>query len=171
MNDFKSNFLLLSSLLFFGCSTITSKDCQKDMYQFGHKHGSLGLTKNYLEDIRDTCLKRNPTLDLSQYQKGFEIGWKEFCTPMRGFEMGRRSDPYIQFCPADKEEIFHQRYLMGTRYYELKDLENELSHKIEELKDDIDSDASTYGQYIDTRNELEKIQQEMQALLTQGRAL
>lgn len=105
------------------------------MRSFGLDHGKKGQA-NLLEDIRKTCLRNNPNVDLSSYQSGFEQGWTEYCTPFNGYRLGAKGDLYKSFCPAEKEDLFHERFLIGKKVYEKNDQLRELQEKIMDLAGD-----------------------------------
>ena len=58
-------FLLIS------CSTISKKDCGKDMHALGLSQGRAGSPKKYTDQLRDTCFTQKPDIDLLGYEKGF----------------------------------------------------------------------------------------------------
>lgn len=129
-------FVLACLLSLSSCSTITKKDCEADMYQFGLNHGRNGSPKKFTEQLRSTCYLSAPPVDLENYEKGFEAGWKEYCRPANALSLGKISDPYVSFCPSEKEAVFREKYLIGKRINELKDIENEMIDELADLRED-----------------------------------
>lgn len=139
------------------------------MNKFGYDHGSKGLS-NLIEDIRKTCLKRTPDIDLAAYQKGFEAGWNEYCTPFNGYRMGAKGDLFKSFCPAEKEPLFHERFLIGKKVYEKKDQVRELQEKIMDLSEDGKdlTNPASHEELNRYKNELQDLNKEIQHLEQQG---
>jgi hypothetical protein len=160
--------LTISTLLLASCSTISKKDCNKDMIKFGLEQGRAGSPKKYTDEISSVCLSNNPNLDLSGYEKGFYQGWSEFCLPNRAFEMGKKSDRYISFCPAERESQFREKYLIGKHHFELKDIEMDIVQKMNDIRPDINKSTIDYDNYIKLQTELEKVRREIQALEVEG---
>ncbi|MBC7714773.1 MAG: DUF2799 domain-containing protein [Rhizobacter sp.] len=161
-------FLSFTLLSLASCSTISKKDCDKDMKNFGIQQGRAGSPKKYTDELRNTCLSRNPNLDLEAYEKGFMQGWNEYCTPTKAFEMGKRSDNYISFCPADRESQFREKYLIGKHYFELKDVEADIVSKMNDIRPNINKSTTDYDDYTKLQQELDRVKREYQALEVEG---
>ena len=155
-------FLLIS------CSTISKKDCGKDMHALGLSQGRAGSPKKYTDQLRDTCFTQKPDIDLLGYEKGFAQGWSEYCLPNKGFELGKRSDRYFSFCPPEREASFREKYLVGKHHAELKDVESDIVEKMEEMKPHISDSATNFDDYTKIQKELDKVRREIQALEVEG---
>lgn len=160
--------LMSVSFLLFSCSTITKKDCEKDMHALGLSQGRAGSPKKYTDQLSDKCLSRKPDIDLAGYEKGFYQGWMEYCLPNKAFELGKRSDRYFSFCPPEREALFRENYLVGKHHAELKDVENDMMEKLEEMKPHISESATNLNDYTILQKELDKIRREIQALEVKG---
>lgn len=156
------------SFLFLSCSTISKKDCDKDMHALGLSQGRVGSPKKYTEKLRDTCSAHKPDIDLLGYEKGFSQGWSEYCLPNKAYEFGKRGDRYFSFCPPEREASFREKYLVGKHHAELKDVETDIIDKIEEMKPHINESASNFDDYTKLSKELDKIRREIQALEVEG---
>lgn len=161
-------FLMLILPLAYSCSTITKKDCFKDMKELGLAQGREGSPKKYTDDLRDTCMGKNPSIDLESYEKGFYQGWMEYCLPNKAYEMGKRSDRYFSFCPPERESMFREKYLLGKHVFELKDEEEELKDRLEVLKPTISTNSADSDEYHKIQKGLEKLRSEIQALEIEG---
>ncbi len=153
------------------CSSISKEDCSKDMHDLGYEQGRKGMN-NLLEDVRNTCLRQNPSLDLAKYQSGFEDGWGEYCTPFNGYRMGAKGDVYKSYCPEEKEDLFHVRFLIGKKVYEKNDQVRELQEKIMDLSSD-PKDLQTPAvrdELNNLKNEMKDLTNEIQRLEQQGLA-
>lgn len=158
-------------LLISSCSSLISKDdCKKDMLAFGLDHGKHALS-NLSEDVRRVCVTSDETVDLEAYQKGFNIGWTTFCTPFHGFEMGSKGDIYKSFCPVEKEELFHEKFLIGKKVYEKKDQVIELEEKIKEITPNTEKDLSAREELLKIQDYLRGLKREIQSLEQQGMSL
>jgi len=169
MNFFPS---VLASFLIFtltSCSSVSKKDCAKDMREFGYEHGRKGMS-SLIDEVRSTCGRDNPAIDFSAYESGLEAGWSEFCTPFNGYRMGAKGDLYKSFCPPERENLFHERFLIGKKVYEKKDQARELQEKIMDLSEDgkeLTSPASR-EELSSYKNELHELNKEIQRLEQSG---
>ncbi len=161
-------FFIISFVTLSSCSTISKKDCEKDMMALGLQQGRAGSAKKYTDDLRNVCMGKKPNINLEAYEMGFYKGWAEYCLPNRAFEMGKKADRYFSFCPAERESQFREKYLIGKHHFELKDTEAEIVSKINEIKPDINKNASDNDQYVKLQQELEKVKREIQALEVEG---
>ena len=159
---------LISTFSFVSCSTINKKDCDKDMMTLGLQQGRSGSPKKYTDDLRNTCMAKNPNINLEAYEKGFYQGWTEYCLPNRAFEMGKKADRYYSFCPAEREEQFRAKYLVGKHHIELKDTESDIVQKMNDIRPDITKSAADYDIYMKLQQELDKIKREIHALEVEG---
>lgn len=159
---------LLATTFLFSCSTITKKDCEKDMMSLGLAQGKSGSPKKYTEDLRRKCSGFEPAIDLEAYEKGFYAGWTQYCLPNRAFEMGKKSDRYFSFCPPEREDQFREKYLIGKHHFELKDTEADIVQKMNDIRPDIKDSAADYDDYVKLQQELERIKREIQALEIEG---
>ena len=90
------------------------------MKTLGLNHGKHGLS-NYSDEVRNVCISNDKSVNIEAYQIGFNMGWSDFCTPFHGFELGEKGDIYKSSCPAEKENLFREKYLIGKKVYEKKD--------------------------------------------------
>jgi hypothetical protein len=145
------------------------KDCKKDMKSFGREHGLKGLVK-MTDDIQKVCVSSQNSVDLEAYEKGFYIGWSEYCSPFNGFQLGLKADPYKSFCPQDKEELFHEKYLVGKKLFDKKDQLQDLQELLQSLNKESPTDTAGISQINSLKQEIQKIEQEIQLLDHVGRS-
>ena len=139
------------------------------MMSLGLSQGRAGSSKKYTDELRKVCSGKNPNIDLESYEKGFYTGWMQYCLPNKAFEMGKRDDRYASFCPPEREEQFRERYLVGKRYYELKDSESSIISKIEDLRPNISKSASALEDYNQLSKELESVRRDLIQTEIEGR--
>ncbi len=165
---FLYSLALIATFSLVSCSTITKKDCEKDMMTLGLQQGRAGSPKKYTDDLRNRCMGSHPNINLEAYEKGFYQGWTEYCLPNRAFEMGKKADRYFSFCPAEREAQFREKYLIGKHHFELKDTEADIVQQMNDLRQDMSKSASDYDLYTKLQKELEKVKREIQALEVEG---
>lgn len=132
----------------------------------GLDHGRRGMS-SLSEEIRKVCITSTQTVDLEAYQKGFYVGWSNFCTPFRGFSMGAAGDIYKSYCPPEKEALFHEKFLIGKEVYEKKDQVTELEAKIKNLS----GNPNFKDEMKKYENDLMVLNREIQALEQKGKSL
>ena len=164
------NLLLITFTIVFStsCSTISKKDCHKDMNALGLSQGRAGSPKKYTDELRNKCSSVEPLINLEAYEKGFYQGWMEYCLPHKAYELGKTSDRYISFCPPNKEASFRQKYLVGKHHAELKDVESDIVEKMNSIKSQTSENSSRLNDYTKLQIELEKVKREIQALEVEG---
>ena len=160
--------LMLLIVLLPSCSTITKKNCTADMMQLGLSHGKSGSATKYTDELRSTCRRSHPSINLEDYEIGFYQGWREYCLPNKAFEMGKKSDRYFSFCPPEREKQFREKYLIGKHHAELKDIEEELVGELEKNKPGTGTTSATIDIYNKLKLELEKVRREIQVLEVVG---
>ena len=157
--------LILITLV--SCSSISKEDCKKDMRSLGIEHGKRGMS-SLSDDVRSTCNNSNFIADLEQYDKGFNIGWSLYCTPRNGFESGKKGDTYKSFCPTEKEDLFHEKFLIGKKVYEKKDQVSEFESRINDLTPNAEHDLGAKEELTKTKEFLLNLTREIQTLERQG---
>ena len=164
------NILILLTVvaLSISCSTISKKDCNKDMNTLGLSQGRAGSPKKYTDELRSKCSNVENMIDLEAYEKGFYQGWMEYCLPNKAFELGKRSDRYFSFCPPEREPYFRQSYLTGKHHAELKDVESDILDKMNEIKPQINESTTRLNDFNKLKTELEKTKREIQSLEVEG---
>ncbi len=139
------------------------------MSEFGLSQGRAGSPKKLTDQIRSKCSSKTPKLDLEAYELGFMQGWREYCLPNNAFDLGKKSDPYVSFCPSESENYFRNSYLLGKKHFELKDMEAELEDQISGLKENVNTSSEDFTEYTRLKNELERLKKEIQAVEVEGR--
>lgn len=160
------SFLVLLSIN--SCSSIISKeDCKKDMHSLGLDHGKRGFVTQ-IEEIRRICSNSENLINLESYNEGFQIGWSIFCTPAHGYEMGEKGDSYKSFCPKDKEDLFHEKFLIGKKINTKRDQVSELEDKIKDFSQTSEKDPSMKEELIQSEASLLALKREIQSLEQKG---
>lgn len=164
-------FIITTLLLSSSCSSLVSKeDCKKDMQVLGLEHGRKGFSK-LTEAVRKTCVTNESTVNLELYETGFSKGWDEYCSPIHGYQMGRKGDIYKSYCPPEKEELYHEKFLIGKKIYEKKDQVNDLEEKIKDLLAAPEQNIAAKDELRRYQEYLLKINREIQSLEQKGMSL
>jgi hypothetical protein len=163
-------FTLIFLNLLSSCSTISRSDCSKDMFSFGKDHGLKGLSK-FTDDIRKVCVRSDATVDLKAYEDGFNLGWASFCTSFHAYESGRKAETYLSFCPAAKEELFREKYLIGKKVYDKTEQIFELEDRIEGFKKKSQLNSNEQIELTRLKDELQTLKRDIQLLDVKGKSL
>lgn len=150
------------------CSTIDKKDCSKDMFALGLKQGQLGSPRKYTDQIRNVCSHHRPPVELDKYEAGFKEGWNEFCRPSNALAMGKSAEHYISFCPENKEVMFREKYLIGKRINELKDMQEELTDELHDLRLEANGDNDKHDEIKKREKDLFELNRTIQNLEIDG---
>ncbi|WP_298745422.1 DUF2799 domain-containing protein [uncultured Brevundimonas sp.] len=96
------------------CATMSADQCMAgDWSGQGYVDGQQGLTMSRLEDHAQACAKHGVTPDAAAYAMGRRQGLAHYCTPYRGFEVGRAGSAYAGVCPGELEADFIYAYRDG----------------------------------------------------------
>lgn len=155
--------------IFTSCSSVTSKDCQKNMHEYGLSLGRVGSPKKLTDQIRNKCTSEVSNLDLEGFEMGFMQGWREYCLPNNAFDMGKKGDTYISFCPVESESYFRNSFLLGKKHNELKDVEYEIEDQLSELKQTMSTDSDDLDEFKKLQTELANLKKEIQKIEIEGK--
>ena len=157
------------------CATMSEEQCLAgDWSGQGYGDGMAGLTMSRLDEHAEACVKHGVTPDASAYAEGRRQGLIHYCTPDKGFEVGRTGSGYAGVCPAELEADFMPAYRDGQIVHEVEQaLANarsrvdSLGGRLEELDDKITAkqaearaDGLTEEQREQIRNRIQEIRRE-----------
>jgi hypothetical protein len=162
------NLICLLPLVLTACSSIDKRDCDKDMHELGLRHGRMGSPRKYTEEIRGVCSNHNPPIDLERYEKGFTIGWIEYCRPVNALILGKADDRYVSYCPENRENVFREKYYIGKRISELKIQVDELNDEIADVRIDAANDDKAAFELKKLEKSLDEINRDIQNLEIEG---
>ena len=121
-------------LLFQGCATLEKEEClTADWNLIGYEDGLKGYAPERIGKHRKACAEYGVTPNANAYTGGRSRGLFQYCTPARGFALGRNGSPYSDVCQThpDLEEEFHTGFLAGRKIYII---ESEISEKKENIR-------------------------------------
>lgn len=139
------------------------------MREFGLSLGRAGSPKKLTDQIRNKCTSKIPNLDLEGFESGFLQGWREFCLPNNAFDMGKKGDTYISFCPTESESYFRNSFLLGKKHNELKDVEYEIEDQMSDLKQTMNTGSDDQDEFKKLQTELSNLKKEIQTIEIEGK--
>jgi hypothetical protein len=157
------------------CATMSEEQCLAgDWSGQGYADGQSGLTMSRLDEHAEACAKHGVTPDAAAYAAGRRQGLVQYCTPWKGFEVGRTGSGYAGVCPSELEADFMPAYHDGQIVHEVEQaLANargrvdSLGARLEELDDKITAkqaearaDGLTDEQRDQIRNRIAEIRRE-----------
>ncbi|MCG8687817.1 MAG: DUF2799 domain-containing protein, partial [Desulfobacterales bacterium] len=131
--------VLLICLLMSGCATLKKEEClTADWVQFGYEDGLKGYELDRIGKHRKACAKYGVKPDMEAYSNGRSKGLTFYCTPVKGYDLGRKGRTFPTVCPEKLAGEFRNGYEAGRQIY-LKTREIE-SYKniLETVEQDID---------------------------------
>lgn len=157
------------------CATMSAEQCMAgDWSGQGYADGQSGLTMSRLDEHAEACAEHGVTPDAAAYAAGRRQGLVQYCTPYKGFEVGRTGSGYAGVCPSDLEADFMPAYRDGQIVHEVEQaLANargrvdSLGDRLEELDDKISAkqaearaEGLTEQQREQIRNRIQEIRRE-----------
>ena len=157
------------------CATMSAEQCMAgDWSGQGYIDGQSGLTMSRLDEHAEACAKHGVSPDADAYAGGRRQGLVHYCTPHKGFEVGRTGSGYAGVCPSELEADFTYGYRDGQIVHEVEvALSNargrvdSLGARLEELDDKIiakqaeaRADGLTDQQREQIRNRIQEIRRE-----------
>ena len=140
------------------------------MFNFGKDHGLKGLNR-LTDEIRKVCVRADSSVDLKAYEDGFYLGWASYCTSFHAYESGRKAETYTSFCPAAKEGLFREKYLIGKKVYDKSEQVAELEDRIESVVKKTQLSTNEQIELSRLKEELLTLKREIQLLEVKGKSL
>ena len=157
------------------CATMSAEQCMAgDWSGQGYADGQSGLTMSRLDEHAEACAKHGVTPDAAAYADGRRQGLVSYCTPYKGFEVGRTGSGYGGVCPPNLEADFMPAYRDGQIVHEVeaalasaRSRVDGLGARLEELDDKITAkqaearaEGLTDEQREQIRNRIQEIRRE-----------
>lgn len=126
---------VLLSILLSSCATMNQDECLTANWQAkGFEEGSQGQDFQNFNKHLKACAKHGVTANYEQYQKGYQQGITHFCTPQRGYQLGKNNSPIPNVCPTELMISMQNAYQQGHRLFIEKQL---LKKDIEKINQNI----------------------------------
>lgn len=132
--------LALPVLVLAGCSSMSEKQCRTvDWAARGERDAYDGRARERIASYQDACSEFGIEADIAAYESGYAKGLQLYCTPQRGFSIGKAGGSYGRTCPPEAEPGFLAGYDTGRGLYaeqrRVKDLERQIRDAEKQLKD------------------------------------
>ncbi|EHK56944.1 hypothetical protein MAXJ12_12297 [Mesorhizobium alhagi CCNWXJ12-2] len=122
------------------CATLNEQQCATVSWvQLGQEDGAAGRPASYVQQHEQACSKHKLPVNRAEWQTGWDVGIRAYCTPANGLSEGREGRYYANSCPADLAADFQTAYHIGKRLYDARTertrVQNELDALLVKLKD------------------------------------
>lgn len=112
--------ILGSIYLLSACATLTKQECVVGDWQaIGYNDGVAGYYSDRLASHAKACAKTSVTPDYQLWERGRQLGLKQYCTVTSAYNVGRRGRKLNNVCPialASSLQVANQK---GLDYYTL----------------------------------------------------
>jgi hypothetical protein len=130
----------LAVLLLAGCSSMSEKQCRAvDWAERGERDAYDGQSRERIASYQDACSEFGIQPDAGAYNAGYAKGLALYCTPQRGYAIGKTGGSYRRICPPESEPAFVDGYDTGkalhTEQRRVKDLERQIRDAEKKLED------------------------------------
>jgi len=114
---------VISTLFLFSCATLNEQQCKTGNWEeIGRQDGSSGFSASRIASHNKACHEHGVQVSPADYQKGYDAGARDYCTPENGYRLGRSGMMSTQTtCPADLASSFSSAIQKGYSDYQ-KDL-------------------------------------------------
>ena len=102
------------------CATLSKQECVVGDWQaIGYNDGVAGYAADRLASHTKACAKASVTPDYQLWERGRQLGLKQYCTVTSAYNIGRRGQKLNNVCPitlANSLQVANQK---GLDYYSL----------------------------------------------------
>lgn len=113
--------VIIGSIYFLSaCATLSKQECMiGDWQAIGYNDGVAGYAADRLASHTKACSKASITPDYQLWERGRQLGLKQYCTVTSTYNIGRRGQKLNNVCPitlANSLQVANQK---GLDYYSL----------------------------------------------------
>ncbi|WP_158584133.1 DUF2799 domain-containing protein [Salinibius halmophilus] len=138
MNTVRLLFCFVVSITLAGCAAMNENECRTaNWYNIGLEDGSQGREMSNLSSYRQACAEYGITANATEYSQGYNEGVVNFCTPQKGYNLGRNGGSYTGICPSPLEKPFVNAYQQGQKIYQQVQLVEQNKTRISALEEEI----------------------------------
>lgn len=146
---FLSSMILLSS-----CATLSKQECLVGDWQaIGYNDGVAGYQAERLASHAKACAKASVAPDYLAWERGRQLGLKQYCTTSNAYNIGRRGRSLNNVCPITLVNTLQTANQKGLDYYALDSQLNKDKRLVETYQEEFDQLES--GAMLDFTNEKE----------------
>lgn len=118
------------------CATMSAEQCMAgDWSGQGYADGQSGLTMSRLDEHVEACAEHGVSPDAASYAAGRREGLVHYCTPYKGFEVGRTGSGYAGVCPSELEADFMYAYRDGQVVHAVEQALSNARSRVDSLGD------------------------------------
>ncbi len=124
-----------------GCATMSEEQCKgANWAALGQSDARDGDMPQFGADRVKSCAEKGVRGNLAEWQRGWEMGRREVCTPGNAMAWAQRSSEYTPgFCPPDLEPVFMSVYAPARERYRfekrIRDLQTQIDDRSRRLED------------------------------------
>lgn len=112
--------ILGSIYLLSACATLTKQECMVGDWQaIGYNDGVAGYYSDRLASHAKACAKTSVTPDYQLWERGRQLGLKQYCTVTSAYNVGRRGRKLNNVCPITLASSLQVANQKGLDYYTL----------------------------------------------------
>lgn len=128
---------IASVLLLSGCATLSKQECMVGDWQaIGYNDGVAGYYSERLASHAKACAKASVAPDYQAWERGRQLGLKQYCTVINAYNIGRRGRELNSVCPTAMTNTLQQANKQGREYYTLNSQLNEDRNLLEKYQAD-----------------------------------
>ena len=143
------SFLLLSS-----CATLSKQECMVGDWQaIGYNDGVSGYQSDRLAAHAKACAKASIAPDYQAWERGRQLGLKQYCMTDNAYNLGRRGSKLNNVCPVAMVSTLQHANQRGLDYYTLDRQLDDDKRLLEDYQKEFDQLRS--GEMLDFDNEKE----------------
>lgn len=160
----KLSLLAICFLAAVGCSqsplSETQATCQSaDWFEKGRQDGATGALSK-VEFHQSDCGEEFNTESQALYMNGFHSGLTEYCSPENAFQIGQMGGSAENQCPELMKEAFKEGYKKGVESKKLKNKNQQLARKIQNLSKQATSRSVSSIEKGSISSELEQLKRQ-----------
>lgn len=146
--------MLSSAAILSSCATLSKQECViGDWQTIGYNDGVAGYHSDRLAAHAKACAKAGVAPDYEAWQRGRQLGLKQYCTTNNAYNVGRRGQRLNSVCPATSASALQRANQRGLDYHTLESQLDKDQRLLDIYQDEFDKLES--GEMLDFANEKE----------------
>ena len=146
--------VLGSMILLSSCATLSKQECLVGDWQaIGYNDGVAGYHSERLASHAKACAKASVAPDYLAWERGRQLGLKQYCTTSNAYNIGRRGRSLNNVCPISLVNTLQTANQKGLDYYALDSQLNKDKRLVETYQEEFDQLES--GAMLDFTSEKE----------------
>ena len=143
-----------SIYLLSGCATLSKEECMVGDWQaIGYNDGVAGYHSERLASHAKACAKASIAPDYQGWERGRQLGLKQYCTTSNAYNVGRRGRKLNNVCPIAMVNTLKNANQRGLDYYALERQIEEDNRLLDDYQNEFDKLEN--GEMLDFSNEKE----------------